>query len=324
MYGNDRQWGTDSIGTTTASDTWYLAEGCTAGGMETFILVQNPGNDPAEVRVDFMTDVGAVEGPRDLVPAHTRRTYKANAWVEDHDVSTRVTSNRGIVCERAMYSADGMWAHCSIGATSPADTWYLAEGSTDGGMETFILVQNPGAGPVDVDVDFLTSQGPVPGPQDFVLAAGSRVTFKANDFVSDYEVSTMVASTGGGVVCERAVYSADGMWAHCSIGATSPADTWYLAEGSTDGGMETFILVQNPNGSPATINVDFMTSAGPVPGPQGFVLDAGYRVTFKANDYTSDYNVSTMVASQGGGVICERAMYGNGRTWAHDSIGYAP
>jgi hypothetical protein len=37
-----------------------------------------------------------------------------------------------------------------------------------------------------------------------------------------------------------------------------------------------------------------------------------------------DWNVSTRVFSVGGGVVCERAMYGNGRTWAHDSIGYTP
>ncbi|MBN2027954.1 MAG: hypothetical protein JW854_14490 [Actinobacteria bacterium] len=324
MYGNDRRWGTDSIGTTAVSDTWYLAEGCTDGGTETFVLVQNPGDEPAEVYVDFMTGTETVEGPRDLVPAHTRRTYKANAWVEDYDVSTRVTSNRGIVCERAMYSGDGTWAHDSIGTTAPSATWYLAEGCTQGGMETFILIQNPGASPVIIDVDFMTSIGLLSGPQDFVLAAGSRVTFKANDYVTDFNVSTMVTSQGGGIICERAMYSGDGTWAHDSIGTTAPAATWYLAEGCTQGGMETFVLVQNPGDDPVSIDLFFMTSTGPVPGPQGFVLDAGKRVTFKANDYTSDYNVSTMVTSEGGGVICERAMYGTGRTWAHDSIGHAP
>jgi hypothetical protein len=29
------------------------------------------------------------------------------------------------------------------------------------------------------------------------------------------------------------------------------------------------------------------------------------------------------VVSEGGNVICERAMYGGNRTWAHDSIGYS-
>lgn len=46
--------------------------------------------------------------------------------------------------------------------------------------------------------------------------------------------------------------------------------------------------------------------------------------SFKVNDFVTDYNVSTLVTSQGGDVVCERAMYGDARTWAHDSIGYAP
>ncbi len=29
----------------TATDTWYLAEGCTAGGFETWVLVQNPADE---------------------------------------------------------------------------------------------------------------------------------------------------------------------------------------------------------------------------------------------------------------------------------------
>jgi hypothetical protein len=97
-----------------------------------------------------------------------------------------------------------------------------------------------------------------------------------------------------------------------------------LAEGSTMGGMETFVLVQNPNATQVLVDLNFMTSTGPVPGPQDFPIAANSRVTFFVNDFVTDFNVSTEVIPDGGGVICERAMYGNSRTWAHDSIGYAP
>ncbi|MEW6554170.1 MAG: hypothetical protein AB1384_07795, partial [Actinomycetota bacterium] len=42
-------------------------------------------------------------------------------------------------------------AHDSVGATAPAASWYLAEGSTAGGMETYVLVQNPGDTEARVD-----------------------------------------------------------------------------------------------------------------------------------------------------------------------------
>ena len=102
------------------------------------------------------------------------------------------------------------------------------------------------------------------------------------------------------------------------------ATTWYLAEGSTDGGMETFVLVQNPNDDAVTVDLTFMTSTGPQDGPQGFAIPANSRQSFKVNDYVTDYNVSTMVNSWfAAPIICERAMYGNNRTWAHDSVGYS-
>ncbi|MBC7248130.1 MAG: pre-peptidase C-terminal domain-containing protein, partial [Actinobacteria bacterium] len=40
------------------------------------------------------------------------------------------------------------------------------------------------------------------------------------------------------------------------------APTWYLAEGTTYGGMETWVLVQNPNDSEVTVDLTFQTNEG--------------------------------------------------------------
>ncbi len=40
------------------SSTWYLAEGSTAGGMETWVLIQNPNPNPVGVSLALMTDTG--------------------------------------------------------------------------------------------------------------------------------------------------------------------------------------------------------------------------------------------------------------------------
>jgi hypothetical protein len=122
------------------------------------------------------------------------------------------------------------------------------------------------------------------------------------------------------------MYGNDRTWAHDSIGTTSPADTWYLAEGCTAGDFETWVLVQNPNEDQVSVDLTLMTSTGPQspPGLQDFPIPANSRYSFNLGAYVVDYNVSTKVTSTGGNVICERAMYGNDRTWAHDSIGYSP
>ncbi len=283
MYGNGRTWAHDSIGVTDPADTWYLAEGATAGDFETWVLVQNPNATAVTVDVDFMTGAGAVPGPQDVsIPANSRKTFKANDSVTDYNVSTMVTADMPVICERAMYDTARTWAHDSIGVTDPAYGWYLAEGATAGDFETYILVQNPNAMAVTVDVDFMTGAGAVPGPQNVSIPANSRKTFKANDSVTDYNVSTMVTANMP-VICERAVYGNGRTWAHDSIGATSMAYAWYLAEGATAGDFETWVLVQNPNAAAVTVDLTLMTGAG-VQTPtdlQNVSIPANSRVTFK-------------------------------------------
>ncbi|MBC7230517.1 MAG: bifunctional metallophosphatase/5'-nucleotidase [Actinobacteria bacterium] len=336
MYGDGRAWAHDSIGVTTPNPAqeWYLAEGSTGGGMETWLLVQNPYRSAVHVNITFQTDSGPVSPP-DLqgveIPAQSRATFDVGQWVPDnYDVSTFVEAEDGrVVCERAMYGNGRAWAHDSIGTSVLSDDWYLAEGATDGGMETYVLVQNPTADDVHVNITFNTDTGDIAPVelQGVTIPAYSRRTFKANDWVTNYNVSTYVKCTDGAVVCERAMYGNGRAWAHDSLGASRASDTWYLAEGSTGGGMETFVLVQNPNTTAAKVNIVFQTGEGekafaPL---QGLVIPPVTRYTLKVNDWVpDDYEVSTAVRAVEGTVVVERAMYGNGRSWAHDSVGYVP
>jgi N-acetylmuramoyl-L-alanine amidase len=321
-----RTWAHDSIGVTSPSRIWYLAEGCTAGEFETWILVQNPGDNPAEIDMLLQTGEGQAQGPRDIVPARSRRSYNLGDYVTSYDVSTQVTATQEIICERAMYGGNRTWAHDSIGVNAPAAEWYLAEGSTAGGMETFVLVQNPTASDVKVNLKFQTDAGEkAPDKmQEVTIRAQSRETFKVNDYVTSFNVSTKVECLDGMVVCERAMYGDSRRWAHDSIGVNAPAAEWYLAEGSTAGGMETWVLVQNPSDRDVRVNISFQTDAGrKAPDAlQGVTIPAASRRTFFVNDYVpNNYNVSTLVEAVNGGVVCERAMYGDSRRWAHDSIG---
>jgi hypothetical protein len=158
------------------------------------------------------------------------------------------------------------------------------------------------------------------------IAAASRSSFYVNDYVTTYNVSTKVEATDGQVICERSVYGGNRTWATDSIGATMPSTTWYLAEGSTAGGMETYILVQNPGATPVHVNLKFQTDTGEqvIPALQDVEIAAASRSSFYVNDYVTTYNVSTKVEAVDGQVICERSVYGGNRTWATDSIGATP
>jgi beta-N-acetylhexosaminidase len=101
--------------------------------------------------------------------------------------------------------AERTGGHDSIGASSTAKTWYLAEGSTGGSFQTWVLVQNPSKEKAKVSLTYMTPEGPVAGPVE-EIDASSRMTFLVNDTVPNTDsVSTKVESDVG-VVAERSVY----------------------------------------------------------------------------------------------------------------------
>jgi hypothetical protein len=317
----------------TATTIWYLAEGSTDGGMETWVLVQNPGDVDAHVNLDFQTDQGLVAGPHnETIPPNSRKSYNVGAFVSSFNVSTKVTATQGtIVCERAMYGNNRAWGHDSIGVTEPSSTWYLAEGCTAGGFETWVLVQNPNATPATVNLALQTDQG-LRQPaelQNVSIPANSRISFNLGKYVTTFNVSTKVTSTGGGVICERAMYGNNRQWAHDSIGTVSPSSMWFFAEGCAAGDMETWLLVQNPLSVPQRVLFLVMDTAGEV----GYItadVQANSRTSINLRDYEIDaYEVSITVytldsadePAPDGSIICERAMYNSARTWGHDSVG---
>jgi hypothetical protein len=195
---------------------WYLAEGCTEADFETFILVQNPNDEPVMVGLTFMTNSGPVAGPNATLPPMTRQTWKANEYIADWNVSTMINASLPVVAERSMYGNNRTWGHGSIGVTDPGLTWYLAEGSTEGTFETFILVQNPGTEVANVELIFMTDTGQITGPS-MALQPHTRYTWLANSYLTTWNVSTWVSSDQP-VVAERAMYGDNRTWAHDSIG----------------------------------------------------------------------------------------------------------
>jgi hypothetical protein len=235
----------------------------------------------------------------------------------DAAFSTRLVSAVPIIVERAMYWAED--GHDTIGVTSPATTWYLAEGYTGAGFGTYILVQNPNGSDATVNVTYMLQGGGVVN-RLHTVAANSRYTIVAQDPAQvgpDAAFSTRLVSNLP-IVVERAMYYPGG--GHDSIGVTAPATTWYLAEGYTGGGFGTYILVQNPGASEATVNVTYMLQGGGTL-ERVHVVPANSRYTIVAQDPGQvglDMAFSTRLVSDVP-IIVERAMY-----WAeggHETIG---
>ncbi|MBN2168290.1 MAG: hypothetical protein JW738_03520, partial [Actinobacteria bacterium] len=122
-----RQAAHDSIGASIAGTSWFLAEGSTGinqqGAFETWVLVQNPWDEPAEVDLFYQTPTGEIPGPHIVLAPYTRQSINVadTAGVSNEfSVSTRVSASVPVIAERAMYwnAATGVYrqaAHDSIG-----------------------------------------------------------------------------------------------------------------------------------------------------------------------------------------------------------------
>jgi hypothetical protein len=207
---------TDSPGTPQLSQSWILPEGATAGPFETWILLSNPTSNHVDAQVRFLTSAGALAPLSFHLMPQTRLSIRADDYTDTYDVATLVTSDNPIATERALYSKGhpsyGDTASSAEGLTSLSKSWLTPEGAAAGGFETWTLVSNPSLTDTAViSLDYLTESGLSPGPQNYSLAPGSRVSFRANDYVSTYNAAAKVKVVSGpGVAVDHSVYAPEG------------------------------------------------------------------------------------------------------------------
>ncbi|MBU1672346.1 MAG: hypothetical protein KKF41_10350 [Actinobacteria bacterium] len=310
-----------SIGVAGPTSTWYLAEGSSAWGFETWVLVQNPNQAEATVNLLYMIEG---EGPVNFtkkVPALSRASFSMATDIGSKDASIKVSANMPVIAERALYLPGRREGTESVGEVTPATASYLAEGTTAWGFTTYVLVQNPNAAEAEVRLTYMTPEGPV-AQAPFTMPAQSRKTVRVNDALPGTDFSTMIGADRP-VVAERAMYweSGSGPAAHGSIGVTAPHASFFLPDGQRTDGWETWVLVQNPNGQDAQIELRWL-------GPEGQetvatdTVPANSRRTYDVGAYGTTYRCATVVTCTNGlDIIAERAMYRFDRGCGTDTIG---
>jgi len=304
-------------------NTWYLAEGTTAWGFDTYISIENPNASAVYAHITYMTNSGEVDGGTIALPADSQTKVNPKDLLGERDFSTRVVcldDTKDICVDRTIiwysgYGNGNAW-HASVGVTGPANTWYLPEGSSNWGFETWLLIQNPNPTPATCQVTYMIENE---APQTFtkIVPPNSRQTYNMADDIGSKDASIKVQANVG-VIPERAMYQlSTGALAvpgskregHDSIGTTQPAADYYLAEGTSAWGFTTYVLVQNPNAVAANVTVTYMTSAGPQQQPT-IQMPANSRKTIRVNDVPGMGSVdfSTQVHADEP-IIAERAMY---------------
>jgi hypothetical protein len=315
-----------SVGAASPSTVWFLPEGSSAWGFETWTLVQNPNDTAAEVTLTYMTETGGAKQFSRTVPANSRASYSMASDIGGADASIRLTSDQPVIAERSMYRNNRREGSCSVGATDPSADCFLAEGACgyDVGFVTYVLVQNPNDTANDVSLTYQTGKGEVPGPS-FAMAPNSRKTVRVNDTLpTDTNVSTHVHGSAP-LIAERSMYwdNGTGEAFHASIGTDSPCMSYYLPDGQTSNGFETWTLVENPNPGAVRVRISYLPQGGGKSVTFTDEIPANARATYNMADKVPSGRASIMVQSLDGArpVIVERSMYMNNRGAGTNTIG---
>ena len=324
-----------------ASTSWYFGEGATHDPFDLFFLLLNPSEQPAEVTVRFLqlAPLAPVERHYTIAPRS-----RANVWadlvpgLESAELSTVVTSTNGvpIVVERAMYaSGDRWWAagHRAGGAPAAGQQWYIAEGFTGPGFDTFLLLGNPGDAQAAVEIEYLGESGPL-FSKTYTVDPLSRVTIpvKFEDAsVESAPFSCRLRSTNGvAFIAERAMWwsSVPGEpWveAHTSGDTVAGALSWAIADGAAGGTEQaaTYVLVANLGTSPGSVDVTLQFDDGTTV-TKSFPMAAQGRVTLDVGfhfDEARGRSFSATITSGGATpspIVVERSMY-----WDVDGVHWA-
>lgn len=325
MYWKEFGGGHLATGMKEVKTRWYFAEGSRNGELfRNYYMTFNPSNtEYAPVTIDFYRRDGVkAKSVTEVIPPRGRVTVNANVFPElaNTDFSAVLTSPFPVVAERAMYWNDFTSGHSSEGVTSLSPTWYFAEGAVFLRFWTYYLILNPNPAPVSVAVDYI-GEGRLIDSDVYVVNPTTRRTLLLNDELRrlghSYEggVAAKFRTLGGEpIIVERSTY-----WGRPwqeganSVGLRQPAATWFMPEGTTADGFDSYQFVMNPNAHAITVRLTVITQNS-IRFLDDIALSSLGRKTFYMNEELAKQGVapqpfSVIVQCIGGDCVAEHAVY---------------
>ena len=298
--------GSASHGIASLSRSWYFADGKTEAPFHTWLLLGNPNGSSAHVTLTFFkqSDGSSVVRTLSVAPTSRMNVY-VDAIVPNEALSTILTSDLPIVAERSMFFGTG--SHGSTGVTQLSTTWYLAEGFTGNDFDTYLLLANPNDTSTQATVTFMKDDGSQV-VRTVGIPAHNRYNLHANLYVPNAAFGSKVTASQP-IVVERSMYfgPADARGGHNSEAAAQPAQVWNFPEGSTQPSFYTYLLVLNPNNSPAIVNLRILLATPPAM-VQAYRVAPHSRMTIPVNTIVRGVAFSTIFTSDQP-IVVERAMY---------------
>jgi hypothetical protein len=205
-----------TLGASEPSTTWYLPAGRRSDTTETNLMVMNPGQNQASVRLSLLTDgrplVPPGLGELALAPG-SAQSVPLDAALEGQRIpesfSIVVDSTVPIVAERTTVSeGEDLGRSAEVGSSATAHRWALLPVASETTNDR-LIVMNPGSGSVDVTVALHPIEQPTINPERLSVTIPSRrrVELSVDRWAGRAPFAAIVTATGP-VVAERSGYGA--------------------------------------------------------------------------------------------------------------------
>jgi hypothetical protein len=294
------------VGTRSPARSWYLAEGSTQPPFDTWILLLNPNDETATATMQFMLEDGRVVEISQPIAAESRVSFNANDVLPTAGFATTITADQPIVVGRSMYFGEG-GGHGTIGAKTPGKTWFLAEGDSRAGVDTWILLQNPSREDVaNVSVTFIKDDGTTQVGY-YAIDPNTRLSVFADTIVPNATFGARIDADQP-IVVERSIYVANGAGGHNSTAIQIPDTEWYLPDGSTRSPYHETVAMLNPSPDLTQVDLTFIRAGGQSPITKSFLLQPTSRLSVDVGEWAPDTDVSIRVTADHP-VVVERSMY---------------
>ncbi len=285
----------------TASPTWYFAEGVTTRDATEVLLVFNPFPEDAVVDFAFTTEEGQVT-PQALtglsVQGRGMAAINVGEYVQRREsVAARIAARTGRLVVSRLQLFDGSVGRkgvsVTLGIPAPEPLWYFADGLAADGLAERFQVYNPLPAEAQVELAFVLDDGEAE-PLRITVPRESRVSVVANDESRVPKgvghAVTLRSTNDVAVVVERSVDAAGAAGragVGSSPGARSTARGWVFAAGQADATVDEFLAVFNPGPSPVRVSVLLLADGvrRDIPGLKDLELAAGGRTVVRLADH---------------------------------------
>ncbi len=310
----------------SASSSWYFAEGATTKDATETLLALNPFPDDAVIDVVFSTEEGLVS-PQALtgllVKGQALTVINVGDYVQRREsVSVSLVARTGRLVLGRLQTFDGTGTtgrkgvSIGLGAAAAGPVWYFPEGMIADGLSERFQVYNPSKAEAQVEVDVDLDAGQAE-PLQLTVPRESRVTVTANDESRIPKgvghAVTVRTTSGPDVVVERSVDGASpssrtGL--SIALGARLPATRWATAAGAADDNDDEWVVVQNPGSRNALVTVNLLGDGAPaiVGGMSGVEVPAGQRRELHVNPALKRATTPLLVTASAP-VVVERDTY---------------